>query len=103
MARLIASDLNSGDKAKEDVKNLEGLLKVVEHESSLKDSIILELTKKTDIQNVIISTSNEKVDILKKNYDFVCQELKTERSKSKIRKIVSTGLIAVLTTILILK
>lgn len=103
VARLIASDLNQGDKAREELKNMEKLMILKEKELSAKDSIVVQLNKKSEIQNLLIQTSNEKYDIMEKNYRFVSEELNKERKNKKFNRIVTTALIGALTTILIFK
>lgn len=103
IARQIASDLNSGDLAKVEVKNLEKTILFKNNQLIGKDSIINSLIKKNDIQRLIIESSNEKFSIMEKNYNFVCDELKGEKSKNKLRSYVSVGIITILTTLLIIR
>lgn len=103
VARQIASDLNKGDRAIEDVSHLEKLMELKIKESEVKDSIINELSIQVEIQNLIIDSANEKYELMSNNFTTVSSQLKKLQTENKFKKYISTALIAVLTTILILK
>lgn len=103
VVKLIASDLNQGDKAKDEVKHLEKVLDLSEKKINRQDSLITDLRKTIDNQYNVISMTNEKYTIVKNNYDFVLNELNRERRSNKLQKFFYVGAIIALTSILIIK
>lgn len=101
--KIIASDLNQGDKAKQEVVTMENIIISLESESMIKDSIINTLTLVNSNQKKIIQLSDEKYQIMSDNYDYVKNELKKENFNSKLQKLFIGGLIIAITAISIIQ
>lgn len=103
VVKLIVKDLLSGDSAKAQLKLTEEQLYQTENKVILKDSIINSMKlKELNYQN-IINTHIEKYSILE-NYSKKLEfDLKKEKVKGKFKSVLGTGVIAVLTFLLITK
>jgi len=101
--KKIIKDLKSGDEAKAQLKLSDSLLVVTESKVLLKDSVI-NVMKQKEINYVkIIDTQNEKYNTLDGYVKKVEWDLKKEKVKGKFKSILGTGVIAVLTFLLITK
>jgi len=100
---VIAKDLLSGDSAKALLKLTEDQLKQTEGKVSLKDSVISKMQEKEKNYLSIIDDERGKYVILEDHTKKVEKSLKWERVKNKFTKVVSVGVIAVLTFFLVTK
>jgi len=103
LAKVIAKDLLSGDSAKALLKLTEDQLKQTEGKVSLKDSVISKMQEKEKNYLSIIDDERGKYVILEDHTKKVEKSLKWERVKNKFTKVVSVGVIAVLTFFLVTK
>lgn len=96
-------DLISGDSAKAQLKVTELQLMETEKKLLLKDNIITTLRKKEENYISMLEGEKEKFQIQKKYSDRLEIELKKEKVKNKFKSFIGTGVIAVLTILLIKK
>ena len=101
--KKIIKDLKSGDEAKAQLKLSDSLLVVTECKVVLKDSVINTMKLKELNYVKIIDTQNEKYNVLEGYTKRVEWDLKKEKVKGKFKSILGTGMIAVLTFLLITK
>ena len=101
--KKIIKDLKSGDEAKVQLKLSDSLLAVTEDKVVLKDSVINTMKIKEVNYVNIIGAQNDKYNVLEGYTKKVELNLKKEKVKSKFKSILGTGMIAVLTFLLITK
>ena len=103
VVKLIIKDLISGDSAKAQLKLTEEQLKHTEKLVSLKDSIIVKQEDKFLIYDKILLEKDSKIKIMDDKISEVSKELKKEKFKNKLTKIVGSSLTAILAVLLIIK
>ena len=103
VVRLIAKDLLVGDSARALLSITEAQVKMTEQKVALKDSVINTMKIEEIKSRVIINAGNEKYNTLNAYTQQVEKDLKKEKVKNKFKSILSTGIIGVLTYLLITK
>ena len=103
VVKLIVKDLLSGDLAKSELKLTEQQLVQTEKKVIYKDSVINNLKMKEVNYLTIIDNEKQKYQIVENYSKRLEVELKKEKVKNKFKSIVGTGIIAVLTFLLIQK
>lgn len=103
VVKLIIKDLLSGDSAKAQLVLTEDQLKKTEKLVSLKDSIILKQEDKIKIYDEIIVQKDGIIKIMDKKISDTNRELKKEKFKNKLTKIVGSSITAILAVFLIIK
>jgi len=103
VVKLIIKDLISGDSAKAQLKLTEEQLKHTEKLVSLKDSIIFKQEEKFSIYDKILLEKDSKIKIMDDKISEVSKDLKKEKFKNKLTKIVGSSLTAILAVLLIIK
>lgn len=101
VVRQMMKDLLSGDSAKAQLVLTEKQLLETEKKVVLKDSIISILREKETNYVSIINSEKQKFDIVERYSKKLEFDLKKEKVKNKFKSIVGTGVIAVLTILLI--
>jgi oligoribonuclease NrnB/cAMP/cGMP phosphodiesterase (DHH superfamily) len=99
--RKITKDLLSGDSAKEQLGLVNLQLFETEKKSIFKDSVISLLRVKEENYNTIISNQNEKISVMERYNQKLKSDLKKERTKNLVTKIISGGIFTSLTFLLI--
>jgi lipopolysaccharide export system protein LptA len=103
VAKLIIKDLLSGDSAKDVLTITQSQLNLTEQKVILKDSVINKLEEKVVNCELIVDTERKKYTILEDHTKKVEVQLKKEKIKNKFQKIVSGGIVVVLSYLLITK
>jgi len=103
IVKEIAKDLLIGDSAKALLKLTEEQLIQTENKVALKDSVIFQMESKEKNYMIIIDAERSKYVILEDHTKKVEKKLKLEKVKNKFTKVVSIGVISVLTFFLITK
>lgn len=103
VVKQIMKDLISGDSAKAQLKLTEAQLLETEKKVSLKDSVITTLRVKESNYHTIIDSEKQKFDIMERYSKKLEFDLKKEKVKNKFKSILGTGVIAVLTFLIITK
>ena len=103
VVKLIIKDLISGDSAKAQLKLTEEQLKHTEKLVSLKDSIIIKQEEKFVIYDQILLQKDNKIKVMDDKISDVNKELKKEKFKNKLTKILGSSLTAILAVLLIIK
>jgi hypothetical protein len=103
VVKLIIKDLISGDSAKAQLKITEEQLKHTEKLVSLKDSIIVKQEEKFSIYDKILLEKDGKIKVIDDKLQEVNRELKKEKFKNKLTKIIGTSLTAILAVLIIIK
>jgi 6-phosphogluconate dehydrogenase len=96
-------DIVSGDAAKEQLKLTEVQLSETEKKVVLKDSVIYTLRLKEANYITMVDAEKQKFQIMESYSKKLEWDLKKEKVKGKFRSILGTGVIAVLTVLLITK
>jgi 6-phosphogluconate dehydrogenase len=96
-------DIVSGDAAKEQLKLTESQLSETEKKVVLKDSVIYTLRLKEANYITMVDAEKQKFQIMESYSKKLEWDLKKEKVKGKFRSILGTGVIAVLTVLLITK
>jgi 6-phosphogluconate dehydrogenase len=96
-------DIVSGDAAKEQLKLIEVQLSETEKKVVLKDSVIYTLRLKEANYITMVDAEKQKFQIMESYSKKLEWDLKKEKVKGKFRSILGTGVIAVLTVLLITK
>ena len=103
VVKLIVKDLLIGDSTKALLKVTEQQLTLTEQKVILKDSIISKMTDKENNYIEIINLKDKKYDVLYGHTIQVEKDLKKEKVKNKFNKIISIGVVSLLTFFLITK
>lgn len=103
VVRQIMKDIVSGDAAKEQLKLTEVQLSKTEKKVVLKDSVIYTLRLKEANYITMVDAEKQKFQIMESYSKKLEWDLKKEKVKGKFRSILGTGVIAVLTVLLIVK
>ncbi len=103
VVRQIMKDIVSGDAAKEQLKLTESQLSETEKKVVLKDSVIYTLRLKEANYITMVDAEKQKFQIMESYSKKLEWDLKKEKVKGKFRSILGTGVIAVLTVLLIVK
>jgi len=103
VVKLIIKDLISGDSAKAQLKLTEEQLKHTEKLVSLKDSIIFKQEEKFSIYDKILLEKDSKIKIMDDKISEVSKDLKKEKFKNKLTKILGSSITAILAVLLIIK
>lgn len=103
VVKLIIKDLLSGDSAKAQLKLTEEQLKHTEKLVSLKDSIITKQEEKFVIYDKMLLEKDNKIKVMDDKISEVNKELKKEKFKNKLTKILGSSLTAILAVLLIIK
>lgn len=103
VVRQIMKDIVSGDAAKEQLKLTEVQLSETEKKVVLKDSVIYTLRLKEANYITMVDAEKQKFQIMESYSKKLEWDLKKEKVKGKFRSILGTGVIAVLTVLLITK
>jgi len=103
VVRQIMKDIVSGDAAKEQLKLTESQLSETEKKVVLKDSVIYTLRLKEANYITMVDAEKQKFQIMESYSKKLEWDLKKEKVKGKFRSILGTGVIAVLTVLLITK
>lgn len=103
VVKLIIKDLISGDSAKAQLKLTEEQLKHTEKLVYLKDSIIIKQEEKFVIYDQILLQKDNKIKVMDNKISEVNKELKKEKFKNKLTKILGSSLTAILAVLLIIK
>ena len=101
--KQIAQDLLKGDSAIAQLKLSEQQIIHIENKVVLKDSVINTMKVKESNYIKVIDTQNEKYNVMEKYSKKLEWDLKKEKVKGNFKSIIGTGLIAVLTFLLITK
>ncbi len=101
--KQIAQDLLKGDLAIAQLKLSEQQIIHIENKVVLKDSVINTMKVKESNYIKVIDTQNEKYNVMEKYSKKLEWDLKKEKVKGNFKSIIGTGLIAVLTFLLITK
>lgn len=101
--KQIAQDLLRGDSAIAQLKLTEIQITKLEEKIIIKDDIISTMKQKEENLGKIISSQNEKYEILEGYSKKLELNLKKEKVKNKFKTFLGTGAIAVLTFFLIIK
>jgi hypothetical protein len=96
-------DLLSGDEAKVQLKLTETQLTQTEQKVVLKDSVINTMKLKEVNYLTIIDSEKQKFGIMENYSKKLEWDLKRERVKGKFKSILGTGVIVILTGLLIVK
>ena len=96
-------DLLSGDEAKAQLKLTETQLTQTEQKVVLKDSVINTMKLKEVNYLTIIDAEKQKFGIMENYSKKLEWDLKRERVKGKFKSILGTGVIVILTGLLIVK
>jgi 6-phosphogluconate dehydrogenase len=96
-------DIVSGDAAKEQLKLTESQLSETEKKVVLKDSVIYTLRLKEANYITMVDAEKQKFQIMESYSKKLEWDLKKEKVKGKFKSILGTGVIAVLTVLLITK
>jgi hypothetical protein len=96
-------DLLSGDEAKAQLKLTETQLTQTEQKVVLKDSVINTMKLKEVNYLTIIDSEKQKFGIMENYSKKLEWDLKRERVKGKFKSILGTGVIVILTGLLIVK
>ena len=103
VVKLIIKDLLSGDSAKSQLKLTEEQLRNTEKLVSLKDSIILNQEEKFVIYDQMLLQKDNKIKLMDDKIFEVNKELKKEKFKNKLTKILGSSLTVILAVLLIIK
>lgn len=103
IAKRIVKDLLSGDSAKAQLELTNQQLVETEKKVVKKDTIISLMKVKEDNYITIIDSQNQKYSILNDHTKKLEWNLKKEKVKNKFTSILSSGVIVVLTILLIIK
>ena len=103
IAKRIVKDLLSGDSAKAQLELTNQQLVETEKKVVKKDTIISLMKVKEDNYITIINSQNQKYSILNDHTKKLEWNLKKEKVKNKFTSILSSGVIVVLTILLIIK
>jgi len=103
VVKQIVKDLLSGDSAKAQLSLSEQQIVELEKKVELKDSIISTMKAKEINFKKIIDTQDQKFDILQNYTKKIEFDLKKEKVKNKFKSLVSVGVVGVLTFFLITK
>jgi len=103
VVKQIMKDLLSGDEAKIQLKLTDSLLVLTEKKVVIQDSIINNMKAKEENYLKEIEILKQKYTILEEYSKGLEKNLKKQKVKNKFTSILSTGVITVLTTILIIK
>ena len=103
IAKRIVKDLLSGDSAKVQLELTNQQLVETEKKVVKKDTIISLMKVKEDNYITIIDSQNQKYSILNDHTKKLEWNLKKEKVKNKFTSILSSGIIVVLTILLIIK
>ena len=103
VVKQIMKDLLSGDEAKIQLKLTDSLLVLTEKKVVIQDSIINDMKVKEENHLKEIEILKQKYTILEEYSKVLEKDLKKQKVKNKFTSILSTGVITVLTTILIIK
>ena len=103
IAKRIVKDLLSGDSAKVQLGLTNQQLVETEKKVVKKDTIISLMKVKEDIYITIIDSQNQKYSILDDHTKKLEWSLNKEKFKNKFTSILSSGVIVVLTILLIIK
>lgn len=103
IVRLIIKDLLSGDSAKAQLVLANDQIKKIENLVILKDSIISKQDEKMKIYDEILVQKDSKIKIMDDKISEVSKELKKEKFKNKLTKIVGSSITAILAVFLIIK
>lgn len=103
VVRQIMKDIVSGDAAKEQLKLTEAQLSETEKKVVLKDSVIYTLRLKEANYITMVDAEKQKFQIMETYSKKLEWDLKKEKVKGKFKSILGTGVIAVLTVLLITK
>ena len=103
VVRQIMKDIVSGDAAKEQLKLTESQLSETEKKVVLKDSVIYTLRLKEANYITMVDAEKQKFQIMESYSKKLEWDLKKEKVKGKFKSILGTGVIAVLTVLLITK
>ena len=101
--KKIMKDLLSGDEAKVQLKLTETQLTQTEQKVVLKDSVINTMKLKEVNYLTIIDSEKQKFGIMENYSKKLEWDLKRERVKGKFKSILGTGVIVILTGLLIVK
>jgi hypothetical protein len=101
--KQIAQDLLKGDLSIAQLKLSEQQIIHIENKVVLKDSVINTMKVKESNYIKVIDTQNEKYNVMEKYSKKLEWDLKKEKVKGNFKSIIGTGLIAVLTFLLITK
>ena len=101
--KKIMKDLLSGDEAKAQLKLTETQLTQTEQKVVLKDSVINTMKLKEVNYLTIIDAEKQKFGIMENYSKKLEWDLKRERVKGKFKSILGTGVIVILTGLLIVK
>jgi hypothetical protein len=101
--KQIAQDLLKGDLAIAQLKLSEQQIIHIENKVVLKDSVINTMKVKESNYIKVIDTQNEKYNVMEKYSKKLEWDLKKEKVKGNFKSIIGTGLIVVLTFLLITK
>lgn len=103
VVKTIVKDLLSGDSAKAQLSLCDQQVIQLEKKVELKDSIISAMKSKEINFKKIIDTQDQKFQLLENYTKRVEFDLKKEKVKNKFKSIVSVGIVGVLTFFLITK
>lgn len=103
VVKLIIKDLLSGDSAKSQLKLTEEQLKHTEKLVFLKDSIITKQEEKFALYDQILLQKDSKIKVMDDKISEVNKELKKEKFKNKLTKILGGSVTAILAVLLIIK
>jgi DNA gyrase/topoisomerase IV subunit A len=101
--KKIMKDLLSGDQAKAQLKLTEEQLTQTEKKVVLKDSVINTMKLKEVNYLTIIDSEKQKFGIMENYSKKLEWDLKKERVKGKFKSILGTGVIVILTGLLIVR
>lgn len=101
--KKIMKDLLSGDQAKAQLKLTEEQLTETEKKVVLKDSVINTMKLKEVNYLTIIDSEKQKFGIMENYSKKLEWDLKKERVKGKFKSILGTGVIVILTGLLIVR
>ena len=101
IAKLVIKDLIKGDGAKQELVLFGDKIKLLEQKIFLKDSVILNLNSKINNFNSILNIKGDQLSLSQDLSKRLQSDLQKQKLKNKITA--GAGVIAVITTILLLK